>query len=385
MPCDPECTRNTPKRDLESDRVAPEPHVIAPDPLPSPAPAGGAALLATERTPTPTPEPERVEPDADVPRRVHVLVNPAAGKEKPILAILNRVFREAELAWTVEVLHRDGDAVAATRRLLELRRPGDLLAVSGGDGTVSEVAGALRGTTMPLIVLPGGTGNVVAQELGLPLDYEAAARALFLGPTSRRALDLVECSGLQGEGGGHASILRIGLGGDARLMEAADRDAKDSFGWGAYLAAAAQQLAGDDRTRYRIRLDERELELEALALVVLNIGRIGRGGARLSSAIDPSDGRFDVIALQSGSLGAAVAVTRQLLDSDAPLPDLCAENLDRDLPLLHGQGTRFTLIGHGDVEIQIDGDARPVVEAERELTFELLPSALRALAPIPAE
>jgi diacylglycerol kinase (ATP) len=359
--------------------------VIEPEPHSALAPADGATLLAAERTARPAPEPEPLELETDTPRRVHVLVNPAAGKDKPILAILNRVFREADLEWSVEVLHCSGEAAAATRRLLELRQPGDLLAVSGGDGTVSEVAGALRGTTMPLVVLPGGTGNVVAQELGLPLDYEAAARALFLGPTKRRMLDLVECSGLVGDGAGHASILRVGLGGDARLMEAADRDAKDSFGWGAYLAAAAQQLARDDRARYLIRLDERELEVEALALVVLNIGRLGRGGARLSSAIDPADGHFDVIALQSGSLGAAVAVTRQLLDSDAPLPDLCAENLDRDLPLLHGKGTRLTVLGRTAVDIQIDGDAQPALEPQRELRFELLPSVLRALAPRPQD
>lgn len=360
------------------------PPVTETRPDPPPASKGAATLVAAEPTqPSPAAEPEPIEVEAETPRRVHVLVNPAAGKEKPILAILNRVFREANLEWSVEVLHRAGDAVSATRRLLELRRPGDLLAVSGGDGTVSEVAGALRGTTLPLVVLPGGTGNVVAQELGLPLDYEEAARALFLGPTELRKLDLVECTGLAGQAGGHTSILRVGLGGDARLMETADREAKDSFGWAAYLGAAAQQLAGNVRARYRIRLDERELELEALALVVLNIGRLGRGGARLSSAIDPSDGRLDVLALPSGSLGAAVAVTRQIFDSDAAVPELTAENIERNLPLLHGTGTRLVVVSRSEVELQIDGDAQPPLAAEHELTFELLPGVVRALAPRP--
>jgi len=364
--------------------VPPEPAVTESQPNPPHTPKGTATVVASESArPTLAPEPKQLVDEADAPRRVHVLVNPAAGKEKPILAILNRVFREANLDWSVEVLLRAGDATAATRRLLELRQPGDLLAVSGGDGSVSEVAGALRGTTMPLVVLPGGTGNVVAQELELPLDYEQAARALFLGPTELRKLDLVECTGLWGQAFGRTSILRVGLGGDARLMEAADREAKDSYGWAAYLAAAAQQLAGDVRARYRIRLDQREFELEALALVVLNVGRLGRGGARLSSAIDPSDGRFDVLALQSGSLGAAVAVTRQLLDSDAVVPELSAENIESSLPLLHGTGTRLSVVARSEVELQIDGDAQPPLDAERELTFELLPSVLRALAPRP--
>ena len=104
-----------------------------------------------------TPDPARGEIGPI--RRVRVIVNPAAGQDKPILAILNRVFRSEGITWDVDLSHASGDAMRFAQRALESRAAGDVLAVSGGDGTVSEVAGVLAGSDLPLAVLPGGTGK----------------------------------------------------------------------------------------------------------------------------------------------------------------------------------------------------------------------------------
>ncbi|MEZ6015499.1 MAG: diacylglycerol kinase family lipid kinase [Planctomycetota bacterium] len=321
-----------------------------------------------------TPDPARGELGPI--RRVRVIVNPAAGQDKPILAILNRVFRSEGITWDVDLSHASGDAMRFAQRALESRAAGDVLAVSGGDGTVSEVAGVLAGSDLPLAVLPGGTGNVVAQELGLPLGYEAAAQALFAGPVEARRLDLLDC-------GERSCVLRVGLGADARLIEAADRDAKDTLGWGAYLRAAVEQVTQGECSRFAITIDGARRELDALAVVVLNIGRIGRGGGRLAAGIDPSDGLLDVLVVREGTLSAVVELARQWLDEARPLPTL-GEASD-DAPVLLASASAVTIEPRGDVALQIDGEKLPALRAGTPLSVRVHPGAVRFIAPRPSQ
>jgi hypothetical protein len=107
------------------------------------------------------------------PRHIPVIVNPAAGPDRPVLKLLNHGFRAVGADWDVHLTRRAGDAARLAR---ELRAAGaEMVAVCGGDGTVKEVAGALAGSGFPFAILPGGTGNALAQELTIPLDLAAAA------------------------------------------------------------------------------------------------------------------------------------------------------------------------------------------------------------------
>src|ERR1051325_9730109 len=98
-------------------------------------------------------------------KRIYVVINPAAGQDRPVLAILNRAFRAAELDWDVGVTKVEGDAARLARAAVEAGY--DVVAALGGDGTVMEVAGSLAGTEVPLAILPGGTANVMSVELGI--------------------------------------------------------------------------------------------------------------------------------------------------------------------------------------------------------------------------
>ncbi len=109
--------------------------------------------------------------DAPYPR-VHVVINPASGKDEPILNTLNDVFREHGVEWDVSVTHKYGDAAA--QALAAIANGVDLVAGYGGDGTQHEVANAVvhaarhEGREVVMGVLPGGTGNGFARELGVP-------------------------------------------------------------------------------------------------------------------------------------------------------------------------------------------------------------------------
>ena len=130
--------------------------------------------------------------DAPYPR-VHVVINPASGKDEPILNTLNDVFHEHGVEWEVSVTHKYGDAAVQARAAIASGV--DLVAGYGGDGTQHEIANAVvraarhEGREVVMGVLPGGTGNGFAREVGTPGKLRAAVELLC---TSRntRAIDV---------------------------------------------------------------------------------------------------------------------------------------------------------------------------------------------------
>jgi YegS/Rv2252/BmrU family lipid kinase len=142
-------------------------------------------------------------------KRGVLIYNPTAGQRNraaQMLALIERMRAKGldlENAPTI----RQGHATEIVRRLL----PGglDVVAVCGGDGTVSEVACGLVGSSVPLAVLPAGTSNVLARELSIPLRLERASRLLLEGePRPVRVLYANE----------RPFLLWAGVGLDARIM-----------------------------------------------------------------------------------------------------------------------------------------------------------------------
>ena len=142
-------------------------------------------------------------------KRGVLIYNPTAGQRNrgaEMLALIDRMRRkglELENAPT----SGPGDATEIVRRLLPAGL--DLVAVCGGDGTVSEAACGLVGSTVPLAVLPGGTSNVLARELSIPLRLEPASRLLLEG--ERRPVRVLYAND-------RPFFLWAGIGLDARIM-----------------------------------------------------------------------------------------------------------------------------------------------------------------------
>ena len=121
-------------------------------------------------------------------KRIHVVINPAGGKNEPIFNVLNDIFREYGIDWDVSVTKKYGDAAQQAREAAV--RGASIVAGYGGDGTQHEIANALAGSEVLLGVLPGGTGNGFAHELGLPQKLDEAARLLCTSSRTR-AIDVV--------------------------------------------------------------------------------------------------------------------------------------------------------------------------------------------------
>ena len=231
-------------------------------------------------------------------KRVMIVINPAAGKAEPILSVLNDVFGPAGIDWQVSITHKAGDGAAAARAAAE--QGFDLIGAYGGDGTVAEVASALVGDGPPLLVLPGGTGNALADDLGIP-PLLAAAAALATGdePEIRR-IDL-------GRVGEQWFVLRLTMGIEAAMVDATTRESKDRFGWLAYAVSGIQALSEPPIATYKITVDGETLEIEGVAVMVANSASTGVAGVRLATEINVSDGLLDVVVVQSAALPSLLA------------------------------------------------------------------------------
>lgn len=298
-------------------------------------------------------------------REVVTIINPASGRDEPVLAALSDAFGRADLRWEPRVTTGEGDA----RRFAEEAREAgaERVVVYGGDGTVSAVASALVDAETELAILPGGTGNAFAQEIGVPGELEAAI-ALALDPSAEsRAYD---CLGL----GERCFLLRVGIGADARVMEQADRERKDRLGWLAYLISALEQLRDPRPASYTLELDGERLELDAVSVVLANVGRIGRGNLRIAEDIDPTDGWMDVFAIRDvrattlASLGASALGIRPISEG---LGSVEAE------PVRRWRARRASVSASPERGIHGDGETL----GSTPLDVRVLPGALRVVTP----
>ena len=231
--------------------------------------------------------------------RIKVIINPAAGNSEPVLSVLNDVFRPAGIDWDASVTHGAGDGLEAAREAAE--QGFDLVGVYGGDGSVAEVASALAEGGPPMLLLPGGTGNALAEELGIP-PLLADAAALVTGDYEVQRVDL-------GRVGDRWFVVRLTMGFEATMVGGTTREMKDRYGWFAYALTGLQALGNPPTATYSITIDGRTVEGEGVAAVVANSASIGLTGVRLAEEVDVSDGFLDVAVLQSfdipGLLGSA--------------------------------------------------------------------------------
>ncbi len=246
---------------------------------------------------------------------VHVIINPASGKDQPILNTLNTVFRAAGLDWDISITHAAGDA---TRLAAEAAAAGvDIVAVYGGDGAVMEAASGLIGTDVPLAILPGGTNNVVSVELGVPKDLVEAAALISSTPSKLQTVDMGRAND------SYNFILRVGMGYEAEINKGADREMKNKYGGFAYSIAGLKALKNPPIANYRMELDGEVVEMEGLWCMVANSASLGIPGVNLVHDIDVGDGLLDVIMVRERDLSTLVSVAGSITGSQRvgkPLP-----------------------------------------------------------------
>ena len=308
--------------------------------------------------------------------RVHVVINPAAGQEEPILSIINSVFRGAGVDYDVSITKAAGDATMQARQAAE--GGADVVAAYGGDGTVAEVASGLIGTNVPLAILPGGTANAMSSELNIPQTSRAAAELICADNVLVRKVDMGSLYVNSQELGDHWRnfILRVGVGFEAAMVEKAGRDLKDRFGNFAYLWAAMQNLIQPQVARYQLVIDGQEVETEGLTCIIANSGNMAQRNLSLIPGIDISDGLLDVIVIQP----AGLRMFTDLIGSITGLINVDAsEDAEGKRAVQWWQAKEVRLVSTPAQSVQLDGEVlgTPAVSAR------VLPQAIRVLTPGP--
>jgi diacylglycerol kinase (ATP) len=163
----------------------------------------------------------------------------------------------------------------------------DLVMASGGDGTITACAEGVAGSGIPLGVLPCGTGNLLARNLGLPLSPDEALAVALTG--SDRRLDV-------GAANGRPFVVMAGIGFDAEMLDGADGRLKNRVGWAAYVLSALRHLR-ERPVRMVLRADGGPPQRRwASGVIVGNVGSL-QGNVRLLPDAAPDDGVLDVAVL----------------------------------------------------------------------------------------
>ncbi len=235
--------------------------------------------------------------------KVHFIINPSAGKDEPILSYLQKTFSGTAVDWHCTVTHDEAETFQAAKTLIGQT---GLIAVYGGDGTVSQVAKALMGAPTPMAIIPGGTANVLAKELTIPQNTEKAIRLITQGPSQMIKADM-------GEANGAPFLLRVNLGLMADMVIDVDEKLKSNLGQAAYAVAALKKLSGAVPTTYRLRIDDHQITETGVALTVTNAGNVGIGNLSFLPDIRIDDGWLDVILLREADAASLIKVAGSTL------------------------------------------------------------------------
>jgi len=284
--------------------------------------------------------------------RIAAVINPAKFDPDELRqAISDRAPSEVRYLLTTE---QDPGAGQARQAVAD---GAELVLACGGDGTVTACAGALAGTGVAMAVLPDGTGNLLARNLGIPLELSDALEVAFGG--GDRQLDVLAAGDLR-------FLVMAGLGFDAMLIRHTDERLKRRLGWLAYLGGFVRAVKRHRAVRYEIRLDDQPpLRRRAIGVLVGNVGQL-EAGITLLPAAAPDDGKLDVIVLAPRTaLDWPVLAGRILRNSPARQADVLS-------------GCRVRITAAKPVPFEYDGD---YVGERTELDVTVMPGALLMRCP----
>jgi diacylglycerol kinase family enzyme len=239
-----------------------------------------------------------------------------------------------------------------------LEKGAGLVFVWGGDGTVQRCIDALAGSDVDLAILPAGTANLLATNLGIPQDLPAAVEIGLHG--DRRALDTAT---LNGE---HFAVM-AGAGLDALMIRDADRGMKDRVGRAAYLWTGAKNLSSSP-VKARVKVDGRKVFSGTVTCVL--VGNVGSafGGIEIFDGSRPDDGLLEVGVVTAKSRGQWVRTVGRVVLGRA----------DRSPFVTTSRGAKVRVRFDRPVACEVDGGDRPETD---KLRITVRPSSIRVCVP----
>jgi YegS/Rv2252/BmrU family lipid kinase len=297
--------------------------------------------------------------------RIFIVVNPKAGSyaADAVRGALERHFpRDVPGGEPFCEIHETGHDEQLIQVVREACGRGFAMVVAaGGDGTVSGVADGLVGSDVPLGILPLGTANVLARELGIPVDLESAC-ALLAGEHGVARVDAMRV-------GEHSYFTQVGVGIDAIMIRDTPTEKKKRFGRLAYIWSALRCLLGFEPKRFRLTVDGAETRRRASQVLVANSGILGQPPLRWGPDIAPDDGRLDVCVVRARTAFDYVSLAWHVLTGR-----------HRSDPRVRYLGARSEVTietVRGTLPVQADGE----IIGETPVTVRLAAAAVRVIVP----
>lgn len=294
-------------------------------------------------------------------RVAHLIFNPVSGQGNPQEDLLKiRQWLTPQLQLHVHLTTPDCSPKALAEGAIAAGA--DLLIASGGDGTVSAVAGAVMGTDIPLGIIPRGTANAFAVAMDIPTHLRGACDTIVAGLT--QTVDAARCNG-------QPMILLAGVGFEAETVERANRETKSRWGALAYIFAGIQQLNAQQLFDTTIEVDGVTNTLQAAAITVANAAPSTSVLAQGSGQVIASDGLLDI----------TIGSPQNALQAIDTMVKLFGSALIRTETELEGvvqlQATTVRVTTEPPQKVVVDGE----IIGTTPIELECLPQSLQVFAP----
>jgi diacylglycerol kinase (ATP) len=285
-----------------------------------------------------------------------VILNPTAGSPEHVRSWQDRIESLAGDC-PVRVTWHSGEAEALARRAVE--EGFTRIVAAGGDGTVNQVANGLTGSKATLGVLPMGSVNVFAMELGLPL-HNLQRCWEIVEDTNVRLVDLPSANGKY-------FVQLAGVGLDAQVVKETSLAFKRSFGPLSYLISAAQIAA---RQPPKLYIESEHTSVEEGSFVLIGNGRLYGGPFPFFKHAIIDDGLFDVVVFKRlGYLEIIKYLQDVVFSSDINVPEV-----------EYFQTGRLRITSEQAVPLELDGE----LAGNCPVDFRIRKRALRVLVPRPS-
>jgi diacylglycerol kinase (ATP) len=309
----------------------------------------------------------RVIPVSSNVRNAVLIFNPTAGggRRASQLEKARVIFRKAGIETELQNTAAPGEATAMARRAVGESR--DLVIVCGGDGTLNEVVNGLACSQVPLAVLPAGTANVLAKELGLPWNLPRAAEMIANAEYRRIALGLAIPDKASGEPRYFLSV--AGAGADGALVSAVRPEVKRQAGILAYWQEGLRQLTRYDFPMFRTQMAGNAVNIDASLVIVGRTKHYG-GPFMITTEADLLRPEFEL----------AFVTTRSAWRYLAYMPLIWLGKLRgaRHVRFFKTKSLLCESNSSSHVQIQVDGEPAGRLPVE----FRIVPDALTLAIPV---
>jgi YegS/Rv2252/BmrU family lipid kinase len=227
-------------------------------------------------------------------KKIIIIVNPSAGGDEDIVSIIHQKLDASTINWDVRVTKDKKDIKKFINEAIKNKV--DAVAVYGGDGTITEATELIYKSSIPLIILPGGTANILAKELNLPLTSAEMLDLLIQKKIAIKKIDI----GLINK---KPFLLRINFGLFADMIVETDRNLKKTIGQLAYGISAIRKLTDIQPVTYTIKIGRKIIITKGISLMVANSTNIGMRGFSLLHDATMSDGKLDIFLVKNSEIG----------------------------------------------------------------------------------